>query len=263
MNITRAQRFELGGAELTPHAFATHLWEDTGKFHFTWRVGLVDSAGRNVDVYEKNSGVKWSLARVDGKPVPTGVVEEEQRRELGDLAQSLKATVEWNWGKPMTRTIAPQGFVEVRSAHFKLEAVPSWTWETRNYLSKMERYFEVERAATGRPGPASINIDWRMNTHNAKAIIGGAKGGGQWLWMSLPFRGYEDNHDPFPEPWFVGHEMLHTFGYNHGDEMARMQRTVEANFADHKWRMVDKPATELPIEQGEFVPNVPKVQKKK
>ncbi|MEA2711050.1 MAG: hypothetical protein QOF78_3651 [Phycisphaerales bacterium] len=259
-NVTRSQRFEFGG-DLTPHAWAGYVWEDTGngwRAHFDWRAGLVDSDGRNVDIYAKTSGVKWSLARLDGKPVPKGVVEEPERRELGELTETLKATIDWQWDKPMTQTVAPEGFVELGSARVRIEIVPFWTWEAQNYLSKIERYHQVERAATGRPGPASINIDWRANTHNAKSIVGGAKGGGHWLWMSLPFRGYEDNHDPFSEPWFVGHEMLHTFGYHHGDEMSRLQKLVEANFADHKWRMVDKPTTELPIEQGALVPKATK-----
>lgn len=37
--------------------------------------------------------------------------------------------------------------------------------------------------------------------------------------MSMPLNGLYGASDPFARPWFMVHEMLHTFGYNHGKAM--------------------------------------------
>jgi hypothetical protein len=84
-------------------------------------------------------------------------------------------------------------------------------------------------------------------------MVGGTGGGAQWMWYSVPFRGYEDNHDLFNEPTFVGHEMLQTFGYNHGEEMAKMQHEVEGMFADYRWYVQDHPAEMVTIERGRLM----------
>jgi hypothetical protein len=81
-------------------------------------------------------------------------------------------------------------------------------------------------------------------------MVGSAGGGQQWLWSSFPFGGYDCNSDPFNEPQFLGHELLHTFGYHHGDEMTRLQQLVEFKFALYRWYMLDHPETPLEIVQG-------------
>ena len=98
---------------------------------------------------------------------------------------------------------------------------------------------------TGRPGPQSFKVDWRMNSNNAKSIVGSASGGQHDLWMSFPFWTLESFSDPFVEPWFnnhdpyVCHETLHSFGYNHGRELSRLEWRGEAQYRSLRWQAVD------------------------
>jgi hypothetical protein len=247
--VALKQNFELGG-ELTPHAWAGFVWSEEGSGwvpHFRYRADLLDPNGQDVDIYSKDSGVKWSIIRNDGKKLADDVIDNDYIKQLGKLPQALTVTMQWTWGQQRSQPIPVEECITLRSEHFKLQGIPFWAWESRNYLSKMERYYQIERTATGRPGPASIDVNWRENQNNAKAMVGGLGGGAQWMWYSVPFRGYEDNHDPFNEPTFVGHEMLHTFGYNHGDEMAKMQHEVEGIFADYRWYIQDHPTQTVTI----------------
>ncbi len=129
----------------------------------------------------------------------------------------------------------------------------------------LERCHALEREATGRRGPASINVNWRKNTNNAKAMIGKQKGGQNRVWCSLPFRGYEKSDSPFNVPQFVVHEMLHTFGYNHGDEMRHLQQLVKSECSHYRWYIVDHPEVAPMIVQGlraDAVEKKPAVKKK-
>lgn len=247
-NVTRDQRFELGGAELTPSAWAAYVWEEDGAKwwpHLTWRVDLLDPGGHRLNIYQKNCGVSWTARRTDGNAIPNGRIDDNERKRVGEPARAIRVKLDWTWNGNQSREISPEAFVPLRSERFQIATVPAWAWQSCNYLSKLERYYRVLRAVTGRPGPASIKVDWRNNTHNAKAIIGRASGGGKDIWCSLPFQGYERNEDPFNEPWFMGHELLHTFGYGHGDEMTQLQKRVEFEFSRFRWYMVDNPRVML------------------
>jgi hypothetical protein len=264
LNLAHSQQFDLGG-ELTPRARVGYSSEQTGSgwsAHFATHAALTDPGGMHADINAKDSGVKVSYAHVQHLELPKGIVDSDTKKKIGDPAKMIRATIEWRWGGPMTRTITPDDALTLRSKHFQIDAFEFWPWESKNYLSKMERYYQIEHEATGRPGPESVNIDWRWNQSNAKAIIGSARGGGKWLWLSVPFRGYETNRDPFTEPQFTGHELLHTFGYNHGDEMTAMQKRVEAKFADYRWYVIDHPNQEVHIEPGEPMAKVATAEKK-
>lgn len=249
-NVNREQCFEFGGAELTPCAWAEYVWEeDGGKWwpHLLCRVDLLDPGGHRLDVERRPGGFTWTARRRDGKSIPSGRVDEAERKQMGELSQALQFHIEWTWNGKHSCERSPTTFVPAHSQHFRIVAVPAWQWQTWNYLAKVERYYRVLRAVTGRPGPASFRLDWRNNTHNAKAIVAGAEGGGKDIWCSLPFRGYENNHDPFNEPWFLGHELLHTFGYHHGNEMTQLQKIAEFQFARYRWHVVDNPRTAVEI----------------
>lgn len=250
-NVSREQRFEFGGPRLAPFAWAAYVWEEDGDKwwpHLVWRVDLFDPGGYRLNLREKDCGVISTARRTDGMPIPSGRVDGDERKRIGELGQSLRIKVDWTWNGNQSCELSPATFVPLRSEHFRIASVPAWQRQSWNYLSKLERYYRVLRAVTGRPGPASFKLDWRNNTHNAKAIVGGASGGGKDIWCSLPFRGYEQNDDPFSEPWFLGHELLHTFGYHHGDEMSHLQKLAEFQFRRYRWYVVDNPRTavELP-----------------
>jgi hypothetical protein len=70
------------------------------------------------------------------------------------------------------------------------------------------------------------------------------------LWCFLPFRGYERKDDPFAVALPAPHEMLHTFGYQHGPEMGRLQRLVKSEFSRYRWYIVDHPEIAPTIVQG-------------
>jgi hypothetical protein len=246
--IQRNHRFEMGG-ELVPQAWAAYVWQQESSGwtpHFVWRAGLANADDHIVNVYDQAAGVSSSIHRVDGKEVPSDRVDDATREQLGDLTQSLRVRLNWTWNGPQSREIAPRGYEDIRSDHFRIESVPLWPWQSRNYLTKLERARLILREITQRPGPRTFNIDWRHNTHNARASIGGE----DWVWCSLPFRGYEENHDPFSHPWFMIHEMLHNFGYHHGDEMGRLQNEGQFLFEVYRWHLIDNPGLTVPIEPG-------------
>ena len=81
----------------------------------------------------------------------------------------------------------------------------------------------------------------------------------------MPFHGYEEKNDPFAVTRFVPHEMLHTFGYHHSDEMYHLQKLVNAEFSRYRWFMVDHPEVAPVIVQGfraDAVEKKPVVKKK-
>ena len=248
-SIGPLEQLQFGG-ELTPRAWMAFQWpEDGGDSvrQFVWRADLLDDGGLNADIYPKETGISWTLHDVHGTPIRDGLYANAEVTAVGDVPQKLRCDMRWTWGRTFARTIPVEPYTNVRSEHFLFSAVPAWDWETRNYLTKLERYYRVEQKATGRAGFASSQIYWRDHTYNAKALVGNPGGGDSGLWCSFPFRGYEDNHDPFTEPQFVGHELLHNFGYEHGDAMAGMQAEVERLFADYRWYMQDHPAEPITL----------------
>jgi hypothetical protein len=83
---------------------------------------------------------------------------------------------------------------------------------------------------TDRKGPRKTNIRWRLNTHNAKAQVGGKQS-----WMSMPLSGLYQADDPFGRPWFMVHEMLHTFGYGHGGPMTTQTNIGRQELGLTRW----------------------------
>jgi hypothetical protein len=129
----------------------------------------------------------------------------------------------------------------------------------------LEHCYAIERQVTGRRGPAFVNVEWRENPHSALAICGRASGG-QVRRCWLPFHGYEEKNDPFNVTRFVPHEMLHTFGYHHSDEMYHLQKLVNLEFSRYRWFMVDHPEAAPAIVQGvpaDAVDKKPVAKKKK
>ncbi len=244
--VNRPQRFELGGAELTPRAWAAYIPEIHGgkqSSHLLWRYDLLDPGGHRLNIRAANCGAAGVATRVDGKPVPDGAIDEQERTAIGDPTRSMRVEVEWTWNGSRSREVPPESLVSVRSQHFQIEAVPAWTWRSQSYLSMLERLYSIERTTTSRPGPASVRVRWRNNPRSGTAAVG-RRTGGQRLSCSLPFRAYEASDDPFGSrigPSLIAHEMLHNFGYSHGPEMDRMVELVASEFARYRWYIIDHP----------------------
>ncbi len=251
--VDRSQQFEFGGAELTPRAWAGYVTEpDKKKWwpHLFWRYDLLDPGGHRLNVAAAGCCAVGTAARIDGKKMPNGRLTHEEKKAIGNPSRAIRVKVEWTWNGRHSHELSPEPFVILRSAHFEIDAIPAWTWRSQNYLSMLERFYAIEREVTGRPGPASVNIDWRNKTHNAKATVGRPRGGQKRIWCSLPFKGYEKSADLFGSPKFVAHEMLHNFGYHHKDGMRRLQRLVTSEFSRYRWYIVDHPEIVPMIEQG-------------
>ena len=120
-----------------------------------------------------------------------------------------------------------------------------WIFKARQFLSCLEAIRLLTIKNTGLPGPASFQVDWRSNCHDAKSIVGSLQGGAQDIWMSFPWWTFETFWDPFVEPWFgnhdpyVCHEILHSFGYHHSDEMSQLEWRAEDQFRSIRWQAVD------------------------
>jgi len=57
----------------------------------------------------------------------------------------------------------------------------------------------------------------------------------------MPFGELQTSFNFYDSPWALGHEMLHTFGYPHGDRMATMEGLVSTRYEQYRWFMADHP----------------------
>jgi hypothetical protein len=140
----------------------------------------------------------------------------------------------WSWGGEQVHRGAPDAWEELKSEHFTLRAPPVWREKAEHYLAMLERSHASWRTHSGRNGPRLTSVGWRRNTHNAKAQVGG-----DTPWMSMPFKGLREAEGPYDFPWFLVHEMGHTFGYHHGAEMEAGEQAVHELNDRERWKDVD------------------------
>lgn len=202
---------------------------------------MLDPGGHVLDVSRSDCRVQTTAQLVNGQPVPFGPLDSVQKEQLGNPRDTVRIKIDWIWKEPQSRQLVPESFQEVCSQHFRIFAVPFWRYQTTLYLAQLERCWVANRAVTGRPGPNFTRVDWRHNSHDARALIGRAEGGQTDLWMSMPFVGYENCMNPYEETVFMKHEMLHTFGYGHGEEMDRMEQLAGVHYRLYRWYLVDNP----------------------
>jgi hypothetical protein len=255
--------FRMGGP-LTPKMFAGFIWSENGN---VWdagtlytRVELVDADGRIFDGSKSQLNLRTELffSPDQQKPVP---LPGHEPGWSGFKAESISANVHYTYGgHSITSECRGEELVRVASEHFSIGAPSMWMFKARQYLSCLEAIRLLTMKNTGRPGPASFRVDWRSNGDSAKSIVGSAEGGGPDLWMSFPWWTFDGFWDPFTEPWFgnhdpyVCHEVLHAFGYHHGDEMSQLEWRAEDQYRTLRWRSVDTGEwqvwqTRLPAEQ--------------
>lgn len=257
--ISRRPELELGGP-LTPMLFAGFIWSESGS---TWgagplrtRLNLVDADGRLCDLGRSRFAYRADLflAPDQQEPVP---LKKNKVGWYGFKADSVLGRVHYNYGgHTITAECRGEPLVRVHSEHFSIDTPPAWMFRARQFLSCLEAVRRLTISNTGRRGPASFKVEWRSNGDNAKSIVGSWSGGQHDIWMSFPWWTFESFWDPFHEPWFgnhdpyVCHEMLHTWGYQHGGEMSRLEWRAENQYRTFLWRAVDTgiwPVGQVPL----------------
>jgi hypothetical protein len=247
-SITKSSNFEMGGP-LTAKMFAGFIWSENGS---AWDAGslhtnveLVDTDGLLFDRGRSKASFRTELFFAPDEKTPEPL-EGHKPGSKGFKPNSILAKVHYTYGgRGVTSECRGEDLVRVHSDHFSLGTPPMWMFKARQFLSCLEAIRKLTIKNTGRRGPASSKVDWRSNGDNAKSIVGSAQGGGHDLWMSFPWWTFDSFWDPFTEPWFakhdpyVCHEVLHSFGYNHGDEMSKLEWRAEEQYRSLRWRSVD------------------------
>ena len=223
--------------------FVGGMWpekrEDATKLYT--QVFLVDADGRPLDWnysssldYQETIGLRQrngSIAPLDrdaftGKPVPS---------------DAFAALVRFRYDTPQTISVrAGSGWVDRRTEHFDLNAPAVLDSRAQIYLQSLERVREILIRITGRPAPTLFPVFWKSNLNNiATSGIGRNNGSNDNIWMIYPYN-YLQDCEPLREPaGLLVHEMLHSFGFEHGDEMSRLQAIGQAEFDVMRWQAVD------------------------
>lgn len=254
-NLKRTNTFEIGG-ELYPQGWAALLYEETisgWEPYLRYDLGVVDTSGHVLDERRSTIHFKKTFQAKDGRPLPTERLDESQKEFFSKPYSAIAMGLDWWWGIPRSDVVHPEGLHEVSSMHYSIECPNTYRWQCANYLMMLERCFDICRVLTNRRGPTTVNVDWRYSPGGAaKASIGNAAGGQRNLWMSLPFNGLQYCWSQFSEAAngggnpYVIHENLHLFGYNHGDEMAKIEGQGEKIYPLMKWWLIDHPNFQLP-----------------
>ncbi len=254
-NLGRNNTIEIGG-DLQPQGWAFLLYEETPNGwepYLRYGLGVVDASGHVLDARRSTILFKKTFLTKDGQPLPKGRLDKSQKQAFSNPASAVSMNLEWWWGSPHTDTIKPEGLHEVSSTHYSISCPNTYRWQCANYLMMLERCFDICKVLTKRRGPATVNVDWRYSPGGAaKANIGNKVGGQRKLWMSLPFNGLQYCWSQFSEAAngggnpYVIHENLHLFGYEHGQEMSKLEGQGEKIYPLLKWWLIDHPNFQLP-----------------
>ena len=229
--VDRIKRFVLGG-KLQPSAFAKILTRLPSKKEYRVEGLLNDPSGIEIDV--RSSKIDWSetFTLRGGGSLPKNPLDAVELGVLADPLDTVRVGVKWEWASKREQELTPEDFIPFRSPHFQLHAPPAWRDRAEVYLAQLEFCYAILTRTTGRKGPQRINVRWRLNTHNAQARVGG-----KTSWMSMPLNGLYGATDPFGRPWFMVHEMLHTFGYNHGKPMTEQVKIGNYELGLTRWEI--------------------------
>jgi hypothetical protein len=184
-----------------------------------WVISLTDPVGHVVDEKQSYTMHIKEMASLDNSEwTEESPYHQVDAGKLTAINNRLRLRLTSDIPDFKDITVTPQPFVKVADAKYNLRIPGSWAFRGKVYLAKLERMNTCSRLATGRPGPAQVDINWRINFNDAWAIVGSPQGGGRGLWMSMQVNGLAVD-DIFEEPWAMTHEMMHTFGYGHSPEM--------------------------------------------
>jgi hypothetical protein len=238
--LHKATTLRLGG-KLKASGYAEPVFtrEDDGEGNrLFWVVSLVDPNGQVVDDSHSGFNIKPQASLDNAEWTSESPYHGIDTKKLNNLTTRLRLRVTSDLPDLSDVPVTPQPFVTVADNKYSLRIPGSWTFRGRVYLSKLERLNAASRMASGRPGPAQVTINWRMKVNDAWAIVGDPKGDGRGLWMSMQVNGLAVD-DLFEEPWAMTHEMMHTFGYNHGPEMNKQISRALFLFNLGRWEAWD------------------------
>jgi hypothetical protein len=225
----------IGGA-LKPRPWAIAGWHDDGKFYPKWSGALADGQGREVRLSQSKIEHRATILGRDGARAPEAgaVLDDVWRKAFDAPEQALECEMSWWWDGPRKHRGPVEGWRKTEAGHFTLQFPSILRDKAENYFAQLERSHAAWRQVSGRKGPRLVGVGWRLNTHNAKAQVGG-----QTPWMSMPFKGLHEADGPYAYPWFMIHELGHTFGYHHGPQMEAAERAVHELNDRARWRDVD------------------------
>ncbi len=219
--LQRKTSIKLGG-KLKVSGFAEPILtkENDGEGNrLFWVVSLTDPAGHVVDETTTAMLNLKTMASLDNDPWTTASpYQSVDAAKLKNLNTRLRLRVTSDLAGFKDLMVPPGPFVVVASSKYSLRIPGAWAFRGRLYLAKLERMNAACRLATGRKGPAQVNINWRINFNDAWAIVGNPAGGDRGIWMSMQMNGLAAD-DLFQEPWALTHEMMHNFGFGHGPPM--------------------------------------------
>ena len=234
------------GAPLIAHGFAAHLPREVLNKKqvdlMVRRIYFTDTAGRSVDMGKSSFDfhADWTFqGQVFSNNDPRDIYIDPGKFS----PNQARARLRYRYGNvPYAFDMQATGWIPMSSKHFKTDAPPGLEDRTHLFLEMAERAYEASQRLTNRPGFLKSTISWRDNKDLALAAIGNAPGGN--LWLQIPFQDLEFFTDPFSEPQFIAHELMHNFGYSHDNETNRlvMEPLVAQSsgaFVARRWRAVD------------------------
>lgn len=241
LDLSSGEDFMIGGP-LRQSTWAVVLSRDSGEKSLYHGASLLDSEGCEVDQKESRIGWQATLRMKDGGELPKNPLEPEAIEALGKPSETLAYQLQWEWGSQHATQAAPAPLQKIHTDIFVLHVPPPWRRQMFTYLGYVELIRTILIEKTGRGGPEQIDVRWRTNTHNAKARVGG-----KHAWISLPFEGLRKAGDPYTGPWFLIHELIHNFGYHHGEEMERLKDESDFVLTGSRWREEFEPQAQSPL----------------
>jgi hypothetical protein len=206
--------------------------------HLVWDANLYDAQGHMV--IPDLSQIQWqrSIRTVSGASAPTGrPLTKEEEELLKAKLDPVLIDVSYVLDDSVSATLQPQKFVQYGNRRFHTRAPPFWEVQALNYVSRAERVFHIIEDLENKPSKHRVEVRW----HAMNGTAWGCAPAGGNAYIMMPLSGLKDSFNFYDSPWALGHEMLHTFGYPHGDRMGYMEGLVSARFEQYRWFMADHP----------------------
>ncbi len=231
------------GGPLTAHAYVGVHRHYNGEYdsrlaHEFW---IDDPGGHTLDLKASKVQHTRKLVRVDGEPLPPNPLTPGSLDLLRPLSEHFRVEVSYTLGETVEASLVPEEPVEMKSRHFTMQAVPGWAWRSQMYLLRAERAYELLKPISVNPGSSQVRIGWLTNDHRARGGWRGKRVGAKRGFINMPFLRYRQCFDAFGHTNFLTHEVLHTYGYAHGDVMRAAQREGERRFREFRWHVADQP----------------------
>lgn len=241
--IGKSTQVELGGP-ITAHAYVAVHRTYAGKGYtsrLATEVWLADPGGHQLNPVESKAKLTKELVRNDGRPLPPTPLTPGSLDSLRPLANHFRLEVSYDIGQPIQLTLKPLEPVEMKSAHFVMQAVPGWEWRNKMYLLRAERAYDLLRPISATPASSRVTVGWLTNNHRARGGWKGKRRGNKRGFINMPMLRYRQCFDAFAHTNFLVHEVAHTYGYSHGEVMNAVVREGERRYRAHRWFAADNP----------------------